>query len=195
VASAAPSPPAAALAATSEPLLGHGHSHGAVLTAGNPLLAVIMLEIAMTTHSVIIGLAVGLAVDADFVPLLVALVFHQFFEGIALGARLFETDFSGLVSVFLALLFALSAPAGMAIGTGLIAGGGIATRSVAFLVTTGVLDGLCAGILLYIGFSLLLGDFSADIKKYGGGHGLGKAALIAALWVGAGAMAVIGRWL
>ena len=154
-----------------------------------------MLEIAMTTHSVIIGLAVGLAVDADYVPLLVALVFHQFFEGIALGARLFDTDFSGLFSAFLALLFALSAPVGMAIGTGLIAGGGIATRSVAFLVTTGVLDGLCAGILLYMGFSLLLGDFTADVKKYGRSHFAGTAALIAALWVGAGAMAVIGRWL
>jgi zinc transporter 1/2/3 len=213
----AASPPAAAAAAAavtaktsslsaiaasnSEPLLhshahGHAHSHGAGLaTAASPLLAAIMLEVAMTVHSVIIGLAVGLAADDDYVPLLVALVFHQFFEGIALGARLFETDFSNCFNVLLALLFALSCPIGMAVGTGLIAAGGIATNSVAFLVTTGVLDGVCAGILLYIGFSLLLGDFAADVKKYAAHDGARKAALFAALWLGAGAMAFIGRYL
>jgi zinc transporter 1/2/3 len=193
-ASAAPPPPAADMAATSQPLVNHSHSHGAA-TAVNSVLDAAMLEVALNVHSVIIGLAVGLAPDDTFVPLLVALVFHQFFEGIALGARLFETDFSGLFSAFLSLLFALSAPVGMAIGTGLVGSGGIATNSVAFLVTTGVLDGLCAGILLYIGFSLLFSDFSADVKKFGGNSGLNQAALIFALWVGAAAMAIIGRWL
>ena len=194
-ASAAPPPPAADMAATSQPLVGHSHSHGAPTAGGNSVLDAVMLEVALNVHSVIIGLAVGLAPDDTFVPLLVALVFHQFFEGIALGARLFDTDFSGLFSAFLSLLFALSAPVGMAIGTGLVGSGGIATNSVAFLVTTGVLDGLCAGILLYIGFFLLFFDFSADIKKFGGNRGLDQAALIFALWVGAAAMAIIGRWL
>ena len=58
----------------------------------------------------------------------------QFFEGIALGSRLVDAAFtsftleSGLVAVF-----ALSAPFGMSIGTGLLASGLIEPAGLTFL--------------------------------------------------------------
>lgn len=45
-----------------------------------------MLEIGIVVHSVIIGISLGTAGSIDTIkPLLVALSFHQFFEGMGLG--------------------------------------------------------------------------------------------------------------
>jgi len=45
-----------------------------------------VLEIGIVVHSVIIGLSLGTAGSIDTIkPLLVALSFHQFFEGMGLG--------------------------------------------------------------------------------------------------------------
>ena len=59
-------------------------------------------------------------------------------------------------------------------------------------------DGICAGILLYIGFSLLLKDFPEDMEKYCAGKKHERAmriAMFVALWLGAGLMAYIGKYL
>ena len=88
---------------------GHGHSHagshalgaveiemgpsGAAAAGGGDrayttadVVAVYALEAGIAVHSVIIGLAFGTLGEMDTVkPLLAALVFHQFFEGIGLG--------------------------------------------------------------------------------------------------------------
>ena len=48
-----------------------------------------MLELGIALHSVLIGVALGVAQDpAAARPLAAALVFHQTFEGFALGAAL-----------------------------------------------------------------------------------------------------------
>ena len=67
-------------------------------------------------------------------------------------------------------------------------------RRLALLAITAL---LCAGILLHIGFSMLIKEFPADTAKVavGAGAGLKRAAMLAALWGGAGAMAALGRWL
>lgn len=44
-----------------------------------------VLELGIALHSLIIGLTLGVAADAEFLTLLVALSFHQFFEGFALS--------------------------------------------------------------------------------------------------------------
>lgn len=44
-------------------------------------LNTIALEFGILTHSVIIGITLGVSPQADFVGLLVAICFHQFFEG------------------------------------------------------------------------------------------------------------------
>eukprot|EP00842_Homolaphlyctis_polyrhiza_P002673 jgi/Hompol1/3406/HPOL_006517-RA len=70
-----------------------GHTHGGVLLHSREMqLIVYMLELGIASHSIIIGLTLGIATD-EFKTLLVALVFHQFFEGIALSAIVMEADF------------------------------------------------------------------------------------------------------
>jgi zinc transporter 1/2/3 len=62
----------------------------------------------------------------------------------------------------------------------------------------GTFDAVCGGILLYIGFILLLKDFPEDTKRFCEKRPddlLRRAGLFSALWVGAGVMAFIGRYL
>ena len=180
------------------PTCAHAHDatgSAAALQSAERLVAAISMEFAMSFHSILIGITVGLSTDAEFPALLTALCFHQFFEGVAVGARLVDAPMSSAADIAFAVIFALSAPVGMAVGTGLVGSGGIDTNSEAFTLATGVLESVCAGILLYFGFSLLLADFPADLKRFAPHSAIKRAAFFAALWLGVGLMSFIGRWL
>lgn len=47
-----------------------------------------LLECGILFHSVFIGMALAVAVGSEQVILLVAIAFHQTFEGLALGSRI-----------------------------------------------------------------------------------------------------------
>ena len=195
-----PQPPAA----DEQPLI-VGHSHGAPgegmtavsSNAAAALTSAVMLEFGLAVHSIFIGLAVGVTDDASLLALLIALSFHQFFEGLSLGSRLVDTQFILSTDLIMAAVFALSAPLGMAVGVAVIGGSGIDTNGSTFLIVQGSMDSFCAGILLYIGFTLLLADFPTDVRRFGLGPraALKRAAMFAALWIGGGLMAFIGLYL
>ncbi|KAF8283125.1 hypothetical protein TcBrA4_0077750 [Trypanosoma cruzi] len=67
------------------------------------------MEFGVTLHSVFIGLTVGITSDAETKALLVALVFHQMFEGLALGSRLADASMRISLELLLALIFSISA--------------------------------------------------------------------------------------
>ena len=69
---------------------GHNHSHGGAILHSDSLNAY-LLELGIASHSIIIGIALGVARD-EFISLFIALVFHQFFEGIALSAVVMEAQ-------------------------------------------------------------------------------------------------------
>ena len=176
---------------------GGAHSHHARAVGASTvsaLTAAIMLEFGLTVHSVFIGLAVGVVDDGQLTALLTALTFHQFFEGISLGARLFDTDFSLTTDAALSAMFSFASPLGMAVGVALIGSGGLDTAGPTYLLVQGTLDSVCAGILLYIGFALLLADFPADVHAHGKSNAK-RAVMFAALWLGGGLMAYIGLYL
>ena len=178
------------------PVLGCKHeSHQPRLTPTS-LMNAVSAEVAFTVHSVFIGLAVGVAADSELTSLLVALVFHQFFEGISLGARLFEAPLSGLADAAFTLVYSVSAPAGIAAGIGLVSGS-LLSAPVSYLYAQGFFDAICAGLLLHIGFSMLLIDFPQDLATVSKGANkvVGKVAIIASLWVGGGVMAFLGKYL
>lgn len=153
----------------------HGHSHGPGSEGHSHSLLAIqglqmtfdawLLEFGVTSHSILIGITTGI-VDANHLKaLLVALVFHQFFEGVALGARILDADFaSSYKEIFMCLMFSVSAPLGMMIG--IILTSSINPNGSTYNYVSGVFDGFCAGILLYIGLNLLFTEFPADIQKY-----------------------------
>jgi zinc transporter 1/2/3 len=154
-----------------------------------------MLEFGFTVHSIFIGIAVGVATD-NFPQLLTALVFHQFFEGIGLGSRLADPAIKLRDALILGLIFAVSAPFGIMLGT-ILRSEFAPDNQVNFLLSQGILDAICAGILLYVGFILLLQDFPKDTKVTCTGNyaRLKLAGLFVALWGGAGLMAFIGKYL
>ena len=156
----------------------HGHSHSSsVFDSSAPsadpdsvaqrLIAAALMEFGVTLHSIFVGLAVGVVSDDDLLPLLVALCFHQFFEGIALGTRLMEASYQRALETVFAVIFSLAAPVGIAIGVAIVStGDASSTEGGEYLLTQGILDSICAGILLYLGFGLLLHDFPVSLQRF-----------------------------
>ncbi len=194
-------PPSDDLETPLEKRAAHSHSHGSLLElhgqewTGKKLAEAYMIEFGVSVHSIFIGLAVGVVGVDDLVPLLIALVFHQFFEGIALGARIVDAELSRCSELLLALIFAVSAPIGIAIGIGIYST--INTNAQEYLLVQGIFDGLCAGILLYTGFVLLLTDFPRDMLLHCTGRykRAKQAGMFVALWTGAGILAFLGKYL
>lgn len=183
----------------------HGHAHGLVLmtsqTGGTCVrtasiqfaVSAILLELGVSLHSVFVGLAVAFSGDNDLFAFASAVYFHQFFEGIALGSRLADASLSQPFEAVLAAVFTFSAPLGAAAGIALAANQSLNTNGALFLATQGLLDALCAGILLYLGFGLLLVDFPQDLRHRCPGTG-GRCAMLLSLWAGAAAMVYISKY-
>lgn len=78
-----------------------------------------LLEAGILFHSIFIGMAVAFNSGRSYVVLLVAISFHQVFEGLALGSRIAAIDKFGARSPklwLMALAFGITAPLGQAIG-------------------------------------------------------------------------------
>lgn len=181
----------------------HFHSHAIPVSASpsesflHALVAAALMEFGVSIHSIFVGLAVGIVPNDEVKVLLTALVFHQFFEGMALGSRLAEATYHRLTEIMFALVFAVSAPFGMMIGIVMMSTSGFNDNGTTFLILQGVMDGICAGILMYLGFQLLVHDFMVDTERHvaGVGQRWRRWAMFGAMWTGAGVMAVIGKWL
>jgi len=172
---------------------GSGHTHSVLLDSGAKTVAAYLLEFGLTLHSVIIGITVGVASKSVNDILIPALVFHQFFEGFALGARLAAVGFSLCTEALLTCIYSVSCPLGIAIGIG-IARSYNPNSATANLIQ-GSFDSISAGIILYVGFvQMLASDFAKDYKNETK-NPLKKVALWGGLYLGAGVMAFIGNYL
>ncbi|KAF9124139.1 hypothetical protein BGW39_008417 [Mortierella sp. 14UC] len=153
-----------------------------------------ILELGIALHSVIIGVTLGTTVGAEFVSLLIALLFHQFFEGVALGGRIASLQFkrSSFRPWLLSAWFACSTPLGIAIGIGIRST--YEGESVTALIVQGVFDACSAGILLYTALVQLM---STEINSNVAFREASKGSQVVqffALWMGAAAMAIVGKW-
>lgn len=160
---------------------------------GNPQSRVITLEAGILIHSVLIGLDLGLQSGSDYITLLIAIVFHQFFEGFALSQVLIEAQFDTIWPVIWAVAFySVTTPVGIAIGIG--------TRqvlnegSVASAITMGILDSISGGILIYIGLMTLMANWILNNKFLVKAHWSGPVAAFGGLCIGLAIMAFIGIW-
>lgn len=115
--------------------------------------------------SFIVGLTLGTSGNAQFVALFIVFVFHQFFEGLGMGARLYDLPVPSrsLLPWMGALVFTLTTPVGIAVGIGIhhtFNGKGVKEA-----LSIGVLDTVASGILLYSSFiELLAHDFIFNPK-------------------------------
>ncbi|KAG0327224.1 high-affinity Zn(2+) transporter zrt1 [Dissophora globulifera] len=174
--------------------VGHSHAHGLeILGDSQRRISTYILEAGVAAHSVIIGISLGVSSGVEFVGLLTALVFHQFFEGFSLGARIADLEFDKTYTHYmLALIFSLATPIGATIGIAI--SNTYNPSSVLAILLEGVFDAISAGILLYMGYVNLLAvefNLNGEIRKESFKV---KSMCFLALWAGAAIMAVIGRF-
>ncbi|KEF59556.1 uncharacterized protein A1O9_04401 [Exophiala aquamarina CBS 119918] len=176
-----------------------GHNHGNPLDPANPnsKLSVMVMEAGILFHSILIGLTLVVAGDSFYKTLLVVIVFHQFFEGLALGARiaLLPSKFASFwkTKFPMAVAFTLITPLGMAIGLGVINNFNGNEKST--IVAIGTLDALSAGILIWVGVvDMLARDWILDggemLHTSVGRTLVGGVSLFAGMIL----MSVLGKW-
>ena len=158
------------------------------------LTGVFILEFGVIFHSVFIGLTLAVA-GAEFDTLYVVIVFHQTFEGLALGSRFASIDWPKSrrwTPYALGAGYAFSTP--LAIGIGLGVRSTYHPGSATALISNGVFDSISAGILIYTGLVELMAHdfiFSSHMQRAPIGELL-KA--FGTMCAGAGLMALLGKW-
>ena len=182
----------------------HAHAHarwyltekaGGGISGGDMsmLVKALIMELAIALHSIIIGVAfgsMGSAAESEVIGLLVALAFHQMFEGIALGTALqaVRAQLGSRKVLALALTFALTTPAGIIIG--LLASNGEDPTS-AQVYAEGILKSIAAGNLVYIALvEMISEDFNSPLAAK---MSL-RSAMLGALCAGDFVMAIIAIW-
>lgn len=157
------------------------------------IAAFLILEFGVLFHSVIIGLTLGTAGD-EFSTLYPVIVFHQSFEGLGIGARLSSIPFPKKLHWmpwFLCLAYGLTTPISIAIGLGVRTTYNPSSNTAN--IVSGILDSISAGILLYTGFvELLARDFLFNPERTNNDRQL--LFMIVCVLLGAGIMALLGKW-
>lgn len=113
-------------------------------------LTCIIIECGILFHSILIGITLVVAGDSYFITLFIVILFHQMFEGIALGLRIAElNDTRLLIKCIMAFFYAVITPIGMAIGIGVLHRFNGNDKST--IIALGTLDSFSAGILIWTG--------------------------------------------
>jgi zinc transporter ZupT len=158
------------------------------------ILQCLLLEAGILFHSIFIGMAVSVATGPPFVVFLVAIAFHQSFEGLALGSRIAAINFPKRSPRpwLMVLAYGTTTPIGQAIG--LIVHNMYDPQSAAGLLMVGFMNAISSGLLLFAGLvQLLAEDFLSD-KSYGILKGRRRWEAFAAVIGGAALMALVGAW-
>ncbi len=159
------------------------------------LLQCLLLEAGILFHSVFIGMALSVATGTSFIVLLVAISFHQTFEGLALGSRIAAiTSFSPSSPKpwLMALAYGATTPIGQAIG--LLVHNMYDPASQTGLLMVGVMNAISSGLLLFAGLvELLAEDFLSD-KSYEVLRGRRRLEACGAVVAGGMLMALVGAW-
>ncbi|CAL9101316.1 unnamed protein product [Musa acuminata var. zebrina] len=174
----------------------HGHTHRAAVMQLEDSSAQLIrhrvvsqvLELGIVVHSVIIGISLGASESPSTIrPRVVALSFHQFFEGMGLGGCIVQARFEFKT---MGLFFSLTTPVGIAIGTGISSV--YNENSPTALIVQGLLDSVAAGILIYMALvDLLAADFMHPRVQ---SKPKLQFALNVSLLAGAGLMALLAKW-
>lgn len=160
------------------------------------LLQCLLLEAGILFHSIFIGIALSVSLPPAFYVLLVAISFHQTFEGLALGSRIASAT-SALPAAspqpwLMAVAYGTTTPIGQAIG--LAVHGLYDPESEAGLLMVGVMNAVSSGLLLFAGLvELLAEDFLSD-RSYEVLKGRRRFEACGAVVAGGALMALVGAW-
>ena len=156
-------------------------------------VGLVILELGIAMHSILIGLALGVAAGDTFAPLLIALMFHQFFEGFGLGAACVASGVTS-ISAHVAIMawYSLSTPLGVAIGIGVHST--YSDTDPASLVAQGVMDSVSCGVLMYSAIVELMSNHMILDKKLRAASVVVKVSTFVSMYLGVIAMAIIGKY-
>ncbi|TVU02024.1 hypothetical protein EJB05_52488, partial [Eragrostis curvula] len=182
----------------------HGHAHGSTAlvaavgggedekenTMRHRVISQV-LELGIVVHSVIIGISLGASEDPSTIkPLVVALSFHQMFEGMGLGGCIVQAKFNARSIATMVLFFCLTTPVGILVGIGISSS--YNETSPTALIVEGLLNSVAAGILIYMALvDLLAEDFMNPKVQSRGKLQLG---INVSMLVGAGLMSMLAKW-
>ncbi|CCJ28600.1 unnamed protein product [Pneumocystis jirovecii] len=136
------------------------------------LLTVIILEFGIIFHSIIIGFTLAVTGNKEFITLYIVISFHrkhfvkiislfillEMFEGLGLGARLFDIAQYNNLSYNILFAFIYSVITSVSIAIGLAAKALYNPTSPTAVIISGIFDSLSSGILLYAGLVELLAE-------------------------------------
>lgn len=156
------------------------------------LLQCLLLEAGILFHSIFIGIALSVATGPTFVVFLIAIAFHQSFEGLALGSRIAAIHFpkSSPRPWLMVLAYGLTTPLGQAIGLGVH--NLYDPLSAAGLLMVGIMNAISSGLLLFAGLVQLLAEDFLTEKSYETLTGRRRVQAFMAVVTGAGLMAGVG---
>ncbi|KAM0466520.1 hypothetical protein ACHAPV_000023 [Trichoderma viride] len=158
------------------------------------MLQCLLLEAGILFHSVFIGMAISVATGPAFVVFLVAISFHQSFEGMALGSRIAAIQFpKGSIRPWLMVLaYGTTTPIGQAIG--LVLQKKWDPSSATGLVVVGTTNAISSGLLVYAGLVQLLAEDFLTEKSYRILKGKRRLQAYFSVVAGAALMAAVGAF-
>jgi len=156
-------------------------------------MQITLIEGGILFHSVFVGMTISITAEG-FVILLIAIVFHQAFEGLGLGSRIAAVPYpnGSWKPWMLVVAFGTTAPIGQAIG--LITRGSYDPNSAFGLIIVGIFNAISSGLLIYAALvDLLAEDFLSEEAQ----HTLvGRDKTMAFIYVllGAAGMSIVGAF-
>lgn len=175
----------------------NSHAHTDETNLQKLFLQCLLLEAGILFHSIFIGMAVSVATGTQFGVLLVAICFHQTFEGFALGSRIAALipdlfDATSPKPWLMALAYGATTPIGQAIGIWMHALYDPASK--VGLLMVGITNAISSGLLLFAGLVQLVGeDFLSD-KSYETLKGRRRIEACLAVGLGGLLMAIVGAF-
>ncbi|KAK6197492.1 Zinc/iron permease [Scheffersomyces amazonensis] len=157
------------------------------------IMNVSLLELGIVLHSIFVGLTLAVT-GSEFKTLYIAIVFHQFLEGVGLGSRFAMYRWPPKKTYLpwvLSLVFTLSTPISTSIGLGLRNTYPPGSRTALYI--TGVFDAFCAGIMIYSSLVDLIShdffysdefDYKNKFKKVLFGYGLLAIGVLITAYIG-----------
>ncbi|KAK3114924.1 hypothetical protein LTR53_006252 [Teratosphaeriaceae sp. CCFEE 6253] len=131
------------------------------------VLQCLLLEAGILFHSVFIGLALSVSTGPAFVVLLIAISFHQTFEGLALGSRIAAIKSFSPTSLkpwIMCLMYGVTTPIGQAIGLGVHSL--YDPQGQTGLLMVGLVNAVSSGLLVYAGLVQLLAEDFLSERSY-----------------------------
>lgn len=153
-----------------------------------------LLEGGILFHSIFIGMALAVSVGREQIILIIAIVFHQTFEGLALGSRIAAIGWKtgSLQPWLMATAYGCTTPLGQGIG--------IATRklydpgSETGLIVVGTMNAISAGLLTFASLVDLLSEDFLTEHSWTTLTGNRRMIAMSLVLLGAFCMSLIGAW-